>query len=159
MSAARTFATMSSDASGILQLPLDALEGVWDELRAYECDEANEADFDGEFPMANRNAPNVHQHALRCTCKALRDATSAWIHQLDIEVEMRNGHEDRAWVQTMKQMEAAVMYGLNLTCTLNEGKQQDIVAGLMGEGLWTPHSTAQADRDHKRPHGGLGNST
>ena len=91
---------MSSDVPSILQLPLDAWGGVWDELHA-----------DGELP-------NAHQNALRCTCKALRDATSAWIHQLDIEVETRNGHEDRAWVDSMDQIEeqlsrfhkAAVMY-------------------------------------------------
>lgn len=112
---------MSSDVPGILQLPLDAWEGVWDELRA-----------DGELP-------NAHQHALRCTCKALRDATNAWIHQLDIEVITRHGHEDWAWVESMEQIEeqlsrfpkAAVMHGLNLTCTLNEGIMPEIVSGLV----------------------------
>ena len=57
-------------ASDLLRLPNEVLYMIWRKMRHVEFEQPQHA----------------AQHALRCTCTAVRDACSAWISVLDIRV-------------------------------------------------------------------------
>lgn len=64
-------------ASHLLQLPPEVLCHIWEGLR-------------GALTLSTSA---VHQHALRCTCKAMRDLSTPWIDTLHISV-LRDIPED-----------------------------------------------------------------
>lgn len=102
----------------LLQLPAGLLHSVWNLL-----------------PRTD------HQHALRCTCTALRDLSNDWINELDIDMLDVEGEDSAvAWLVAMQKVEpqlsrfpkAAVLQGLRLTCrVLETDRVYDVVAGVV----------------------------
>lgn len=107
----------------LLQLPSELLGLVWQQLRVED----------------GARTANKHQHALRCTCRAMRDASSPFIEHMQLDVKLYStrdnpGAWDTAIGQLQVQLErfpkAAVLRSLHLCGDVDVGSIHSVAACL-----------------------------